>query len=69
LDNFLPGETVTFIIKTTRGQEIYRTTVQMSSLGNALVPYQSPANAEARAYVANAEGGKSASRRFTITAP
>jgi hypothetical protein len=68
LDTFLPGETVTFIIKTARGREVYRTTVQMSSLGNALVNYQSPATAEARTYFAEALGGKSDSASFTITA-
>jgi len=67
LDTFLPGETVTFIIKTARGREIYRTIVQMSSLGNALVTYQSPATAEARTYFAEALGGKSDSASFTIT--
>ena len=70
LDTFMPGETVTFIIKTSGNfQEVYRTTVQMSSLGNALVTYQSPTYAEARTYFVQALGGKSATTDFTITAP
>jgi LysM domain-containing protein len=70
LVDFAPGETVTFVIKTGGNfQEVYRTTVQMSSLGNALVTYPSPANAESRLYVVQAQGSKSASTDFTITAP
>lgn len=70
LDAFAPGETVTIIIKTAGTfQEVYRTTVQMSSLGNALVTYQSPANAQATIYLVQALGAKSASGEFTITAP
>jgi hypothetical protein len=70
LNTFTPGETVTFIIKTAGNfQEIYKTTVQVSSLGNALVTYQSPDDADARTYFVQALGGKSASTDFTITSP
>lgn len=70
LDTFASGETVTIVIKTAGTfQEVYRTTVQMSSLGNALVTYQSPVNAERTIYLVEALGAKSASGEFTITAP